>query len=71
MFLWVDDIRTPPCDKGLWARSVSEAITAIKSMSITGLMTLLLLVLTMMQATSGQMEGTIFAFWTGSNRQEL
>lgn len=31
MYLWVDDIRTPPCDEWLWARSVSEAITAIKS----------------------------------------
>lgn len=31
MYLWVDDIRTPPCDDWLWARSVSEAITAIKS----------------------------------------
>ena len=31
MFLWVDDIRTPPCDKWLWAHSVNEAIAAIKS----------------------------------------
>lgn len=31
MFLWIDDIRTPPCDDWLWARSVNEAITAIKS----------------------------------------
>lgn len=31
MYLWVDDIRTPPCDEWLWARSVNEAITAIKS----------------------------------------
>lgn len=31
MFLWIDDIRTPPCDKWLWARSVNQAITAIKS----------------------------------------
>lgn len=31
MYLWVDDIRTPPCDDWLWACSVSEAITAIKS----------------------------------------
>ena len=30
MYLWIDDIRTPPCDKWLWARSVKEAITAIK-----------------------------------------
>ena len=25
MYLWVDDIRTPPCNDWLWARSVSEA----------------------------------------------
>lgn len=31
MYLWVDDIRTPPCNDWLWARSVNEAITAIKS----------------------------------------
>ena len=31
MYLWVDDIRTPPFDDWLWARSVKEAITAIKS----------------------------------------
>lgn len=31
MYLWVDDIRTPPSDDWLWAHSVSEAITAIKS----------------------------------------
>lgn len=31
MYLWVDDIRIPPCDDWLWARFVSEAITAIKS----------------------------------------
>ena len=30
MFLWIDDIRTPPCDDWLWARSVNQAITAIK-----------------------------------------
>lgn len=30
MRLWVDDVRTPPCDEWLWVRSVSEAITAIK-----------------------------------------
>lgn len=30
MKLWVDDIRTPPSDDWLWARSVNEAITAIK-----------------------------------------
>ena len=31
MKIWVDDIRTPPSDDWLWARSVKEAITAIKS----------------------------------------
>lgn len=31
MYLWVDDIRTPPCNDWLWARSTNEAITAIKS----------------------------------------
>ena len=31
MYLWVDDIRTPLCDEWLWARSVSEAITVVKS----------------------------------------
>lgn len=31
MHLWINDIRTPPCDKWLWTRSVTEAITAIKS----------------------------------------
>ena len=31
MYLWVDDIRTPPCDDWLWAHSVNEAIAAIKS----------------------------------------
>lgn len=31
MNLWVDDIRTPPFDSYMWARSVNEAITAIKS----------------------------------------
>ena len=31
MNLWVDDIRTPPFDSYVWARSVNEAITAIKS----------------------------------------
>lgn len=30
MKLWVDDIRTPPSDDWLWARSVNQAITAIK-----------------------------------------
>lgn len=30
MHIWVDDVRTPPCDDWLWARSVNEAITAIK-----------------------------------------
>ena len=30
MKLWVDDIRTPPSDEWLWARSVNQAITAIK-----------------------------------------
>ena len=27
MKLWVDDIRTPPSDDWLWARSVNQAIT--------------------------------------------
>lgn len=31
MNLWVDDIRTPPFDSYVWARSVNEAITTIKS----------------------------------------
>ena len=31
MNLWVDDIRTPPFDSYIWARSANEAITAIKS----------------------------------------
>lgn len=31
MNLWVDDIRTPPFDSYVWARSVNEAITAIKT----------------------------------------
>lgn len=30
MHIWVDDVRTPPCDDYLWARSVNEAITAIR-----------------------------------------
>lgn len=30
MKLWIDDIRTPPSDDWLWARSVNQAITAIK-----------------------------------------
>lgn len=30
MKLWVDDVKTPLCDDWLWARSVNEAITAIK-----------------------------------------
>lgn len=31
MNLWVDDIRTPPFDSYVWARSVNKAITAIKT----------------------------------------
>ncbi len=31
MNLWIDDIRTPPFDSYIWARSANEAITAIKS----------------------------------------
>lgn len=31
MNLWVDDIRTPPFDSYVWARSVNEAIIAIKA----------------------------------------
>lgn len=30
MKLWVDDVRTPPSDEWLWARSVNQAIIAIK-----------------------------------------
>lgn len=30
MFLWVDDVREPPSDEWLWARSVVEARTAIR-----------------------------------------
>ena len=29
MKLWVDDVREPPSDKWIWARSVREARTAI------------------------------------------
>ena len=29
MYLWVDDIRTPPSDRWIWAKSVKEAKAAI------------------------------------------
>lgn len=30
MFLWVDDVRTPPADHWIWAKSVNEAKSAIR-----------------------------------------
>lgn len=29
MYLWVDDIRKPPIEGAIWAKTVGEAITAI------------------------------------------
>lgn len=31
MFLWIDDVRTPPCDKWLHVRSVNQAKAAIRA----------------------------------------
>ena len=33
MFLWVDDLRKPPSDKYVWAKSVHEAIIHICQMT--------------------------------------
>ena len=33
MFLWVDDLRRPPSDKYVWAKSVHEAIIHICQMT--------------------------------------